>query len=471
MVQKRHCFVFNCIGFQKTINNCYTLNMHRSFKIYNQLFLRMLFIILGAGFAIFIFQNKLIFTSLFAFFIVLLLIFEMHIYVKNVFSIYHRTIGSILKNDFTADYSKHKAYHNHPDLFHLYESLKNKQNEQFSKDIVYRSILNNIESGIIILQKEENDWNIFLMNDYFSRHFNVPKVSKWKYLKNQLPSLCTIIEEQGFQEIKMALEIRVNQQDNQTFALQTSRSEIYNQDYFVVLLDSIQNVIEKKEKEAWINLMKVISHELLNSITPIRSLSQNLQDLVQQESISANDLDDMKNSVSTMLRRSDHLQQFVESYRKLAMLPSPKKEKVSLQQLIENSFQIMSPLLKKEQIEVVNTISFNNWLQIDSQQIEQVLINLFTNCIFALKETAKKEITIAAELKEKRIFIQISDNGSGIEKEIEGKIFLPFFTTRKEGAGIGLTLSKNIVESHGGYLVYRKNEFGQTAFVICLVYS
>ena len=96
---------------------------------------------------------------------------------------------------------------------------------------------------------------------------------------------------------------------------------------------------------------------------------------------------------------------------------------------------------------------------------------LFTNCIFALKETAKKEITIAAELKEKRIFIQISDNGSGIEKEIEGKIFLPFFTTRKEGAGIGLTLSKNIVESHGGYLVYRKNEFGQTAFVICLVYS
>jgi two-component system nitrogen regulation sensor histidine kinase NtrY len=443
--------------------------MYKSFKIYNQLFLRMLFILLGSGFSIFIFQSKLVFTSLFVVFIVLMGIVEMYFYVKNVFSIYDRTIASILRNDFTADYSKHKSYNNHPDLFHLYENLKNKQNDEVSKDIVYRSILNTIESGIIILQKEENDWNIFLMNDYFSKHFQVPKVSKWKYLKNQLPSLCAIIEEQNFQEMKTSLEIRVNQQDNQTFALQTSRSEIYNRDYFIVLLDSIQSVIEKKEKEAWINLMKVISHELLNSITPIRSLSQNLQDLVQQETISADDLDDMKSSVSAMLRRSDHLQQFVESYRKLAMLPSPKKVKISLDKLIENSLQIMNPLFKKEEIEVVNTISFNHYLHIDQQQIEQVLINLFTNCIFALKETSKKQIQISAEAKENRIFIQISDNGNGIDKEIENKIFLPFFTTRKEGAGIGLTLSKNIIESHGGYLAYRKDDDYQTVFVICLV--
>ncbi len=443
--------------------------MHQLFKIYNQIFIRLIIILLGTCFAIFIFQNGLIFSSLFIFFIDAMLIVEMHFFVKNVFSIYDKTISSILQNDFTADYSKHRLYNIYPDLFHLYENLKNKEKERVSKDIVYRSILNNIESGIIILQKKENDWDIFLMNNYFSKHFNVPKVSKWKYLKNQLPSLCAIIEEQNFQEIKTALEIRVNQQDNQTFALQTSRSEIYNQDYFIVLLDSIQNVIEKKEKEAWINLMKVISHELLNSITPIRSLSQNLQDLVQQETISEDDLDDMKNSVAAMLRRSDHLQQFVESYRKLAMLPSPKKEKVSLQQLIENSFQIMNPLFKEEQIDVINTVSFNHWLQIDAQQIEQVLINLFTNCIFALKQISKKEITISAEVKEKRIFIQISDNGKGIEKEIESKIFLPFFTTRKEGAGIGLTLSKNITESHGGYLAYRKDENGKTTFVICLI--
>ncbi|WP_426091289.1 sensor histidine kinase [Flavobacterium sp. DSR3-2] len=384
--------------------------------------------------------------------------------------IYDRTITSILQNDFTSDFSKHKSYHNYSSLFKLYETLKGKENDQVSKDIVYRSILNTIETGIIILQKDGNDWNIFLMNDYFSKHFDVPKVSKWKYLKNHLSALCEIIEQQDFQEIKTSLEIRVNQQDTQTFVMQTSRSEIFNQDYFIVLLDSIQNVIEKKEKEAWVNLMKVISHELLNSITPIRSLSQNLQELVQQETISAEDLDDMKSSVATMLRRSDHLQQFVESYRKLAMLPSPKKEVIELSKLIENSFQIMSPLFKKEQIEVINSITFDRRLHIDPQQMEQVLINLFTNCIYALSNAEKKQIIISAEVKEKRIFIMITDTGKGIEKEIESKIFLPFFTTRKEGAGIGLTLSKSILEAHGGYLAFN-NEEKKTSFVICLVDS
>lgn len=442
--------------------------MHKSLKIYQLLFLRLIIILSGTGISIFFFQKGLVFTAVFCLIIIFLLIVEMYFYVKNAFLLYDRTITSILQNDFTSDFSKHKSYQNYSNLFKLYETLKSKENEQVSKDIVYRSILNNIETGIVILQKDKNDWNIFLMNDFFSKHFDVPKVSKWKYLKSHLPALCEIIEEQNFQEIKTSLEIRVRLQDTQTFVMQTSRSEIYNRDYFIVLLDSIQNVIEKKEKEAWVNLMKVISHELLNSITPIRSLSQNLQDLVQQETISAEDLDDMKSSVTTMLRRSDHLQQFVESYRKLAMLPSPKKEIIELSKWIENSLQIMTPLFKKEGIEVVNTIAFDRRLNIDPQQMEQVLINLLTNCIYTLKETLHKQIIISAEVKEKRVFIMITDNGKGIEKEIESKIFLPFFTTRKEGAGIGLTLSKNIAEAHGGYLVYR-NDDGKTTFVICLV--
>lgn len=442
--------------------------MHKSLKIYQLLFLRLIIILSGTGISIFFFQKGLVFTAVFCLIIIFLLIVEMYFYVKNAFLLYDRTITSILQNDFTSDFSKHKSYQNYSNLFKLYETLKSKENEQVSKDIVYRSILNNIETGIVILQKDKNDWNIFLMNDFFSKHFDVPKVSKWKYLKSHLPALCEIIEEQNFQEIKTSLEIRVRQQDTQTFVMQTSRSEIYNRDYFIVLLDSIQNVIEKKEKEAWVNLMKVISHELLNSITPIRSLSQNLQDLVQQETISAEDLDDMKSSVTTMLRRSDHLQQFVESYRKLAMLPSPKKEIIELSKWIENSLQIMTPLFKKEGIEVENTIAFDRRLNIDPQQMEQVLINLLTNCIYTLKEMLHKQIVISADVKEKRVFIMITDNGKGIEKEIESKIFLPFFTTRKEGAGIGLTLSKNIAEAHGGYLVYR-NEDGKTTFVICLV--
>lgn len=442
--------------------------MFKSSKIYNLLFLRLIFILVGIEIAILFFKKDLIFTTLFSLFIVFLLIRELYFYVKNFVLLYNKTIASILQDDFSSDFSKHRFNKNYDDLFNLYNTLKTKQKEEVSKDIVYRSILNNIETGIFILQKEEDDWNVFLMNDYFSKYFDVPKISKWKYLKNHLPALCTVIEEQDFQEVKTAIEIRVNQENVQTFVMQTSRTEICDLDYFIVLLDSIQNVVEKKEKEAWVNLMKVISHELLNSITPIRSISQNLQELVEQDSISSDDIEDIKNGVGTMLRRSDLLQKFVEGYRKLAMLPSPQKEKIDLLQLIEYCLQIMNPLFKEKEIEVINTIAFNYWLFVDQQQIEQVLINLLTNSIHALENTETRQILIGAEIKENRIFIKITDNGNGIDKEIENKVFLPFFTTRQEGAGIGLTLSKSIIEAHGGYLDF-KNQDGKTTFVICLV--
>lgn len=442
--------------------------MFKTFQTYKLLFLRLIMIVAAIEISIFFFKIDLIFTGIFGLFIVFLLIREMYFYVRNFVLLYDKTIASILQNDFASDFRKHKFNKSYNDLFLLYDTLKSKQNEQISKDIVYRSILNNIETGIVILQKQDTDWDIFLMNEYFSKQFNVAKVSKWKYLKNQLPSLCEVIEEDDFQEVKKSIEISVNEQNKQTFVLQASRTEIFEKDYFIVLLDSIQNVVEKKEKDAWVNLMKVISHELLNSITPIRSICQNLQDLVEQDSLSAEDLEDIKNSVETMLRRSDHLQKFVEGYRKLAMLPSPKKEKTQLTDLIDNCLTIMTPLIKKDGIEVVNAISLKRCINIDSQQIEQVIINLLINSINALKNATNKQILISAEARENRTFIRISDNGNGIENEIEDKIFLPFFTTRTDGAGIGLTLSKNIIEAHGGYISFKMEE-GKTVFEICLL--
>lgn len=442
--------------------------MFKNQKIYHFLFFRLLLILCSVGMSVFFFSKGLKYTGFFIGFLSFLLLAEIYFFLRNAFLLYDRTIASILQNDFSSDFSKHKSYENYKSLFLLYGKLKEKQHEQLSKDIIYSSILNNIETGIIILQKEKEEWNIFLMNDYFSNYFAVPKVSKWQYLRNQLPSLCEVIEEQNFQEMKSSLQIRVNKQDTQTFILQTSATKTFDQEYYIILLDSIQKVVEKKEKEAWINLMKVISHELLNSLTPIRSLSQNLNELVQQESLSAEDLDDIKQSVATMHNRSNHLQEFVESYRKLAMLPSPKKEKTELSELVENCIQIMNPLFKKDKISATNSIGFKRWVMVDKNQMEQVLINLLTNSMFALEDKEIKEITISAEVKEKRVYLIITDTGNGIEPEIEDKIFLPFFTTRKDGAGIGLTLSKNIIEAHGGYLAFENGE-NVTKFTVCLL--
>lgn len=442
--------------------------MFNTQKTHHYLFLRLLVLFCGVVLSFFLYSKNLFYSSFLLSLLSILLLIELYFFLKNSMQFYDRIISLMLNNDFTSDFSKLSTNTNYTAIYQLYEKLKNKENDTFSKDIVYSSILNNIESGILILEKSESDWTIFLMNNYFSKHFLVPKVTKWHYLKTLLPSLCEFIEDQEFKEMKSPIQIQVDKKETQTFVIQTSVTKTLNKEYYVILLDSIQKVVDKKEKEAWINLMKVISHELLNSLTPIRSLSQNLNELIQQDSLSNEDLEDIKQSVITMHNRSNHLQEFVESYRILAMLPTPKKEKTELSKLINDALQIMLPLFKQENISINNTLNQNIWILIDKNQIEQVFINLLTNCMYALENKENKKIQISVERNEQRLYVIITDNGNGIEPEIQDKIFLPFFTTRKKGAGIGLTLSKSIIEAHGGYLSFESEE-NKTQFKVCLL--
>ena len=401
-------------------------------------------------------------------FFAILMLSEMYFYAKNRLLFYDRTLLSMLQNDFTTNFPEENKKDNFKNLYLLYDTLKVQQQELTSKELIYQSILNSIDTAALILEKENEEWNVFLMNDCFSSLFKVPKISHWNYLKNYLPSLCNEIEKIGFTELKSAISIKIEDQDLQTFMLQTSLTKTYDKEYFIILLDSIQRVIEKKEKEAWINLMKIISHELMNSLTPIRALSQNLLQIVDQEKLEEDDFDDIKSSISTIINRSDHLQVFVENYRKLAMLPTPTKKMTPINTLFEDCLRIMNPILKAENIELVNEINSSRSILIDKNQMEQVIINLITNSIYALKDREEKRMFLSSYTEDNRFFIIISDNGKGIDPEIREKVFLPFFTTRKDGAGIGLTLSKNIIEAHGGYLSYQTQN-DKTDFVICLI--
>ena len=440
----------------------------KNWKFYNALFIRVLFVMILFFFCSFLIFKMFYYNAFLVGCFGVLMLFEMYFFVKNRLLFYDRTLISMLQKDFSTNFPEENKKDNFKNLYLLYESLKEQQQDQTSKEIVYKSILNSIDTAALILEKEGEEWNIFLMNDCFSSLFKVPKVSHWKYLKNYLPSLCSEIENVGFSDLKSAISIKIEEQDLQTFVLQTSRAKSYNKEYFIILLDSIQRVIEKKEKEAWINLMKIISHELMNSLTPIRALSQNLLHIVDQEKLEDDDFDDIKSSISTIINRSDHLQVFVENYRKLAMLPTPTKVMTPINSLFDDCLRIMAPILKAENIELINEINSSRSILIDKNQIEQVIINLITNSIYALKEKTEKKIFLSSYTENNRFFIIISDNGKGIDSEIRDKVFLPFFTTRKDGAGIGLTLSKNIIEAHGGYLSYQ-TEDDKTSFVICLI--
>ncbi|WP_281231018.1 sensor histidine kinase [Flavobacterium gelatinilyticum] len=440
----------------------------KNWKFYNALFVRVLFVMILFFFCAFLIYKTLYYNAFLVGFFAVLMFTEMYFYAKNKLQFYDRTLLSILQNDFSTHFPEENKKNNFKSLYTLYETLKIRQQEQTSKELIYRSLLNNIDTAALILEKETEDWTIFLMNDCFSDLFKVPKVSHWKYLKNYLPSLCSEIEKTDFSELKSAISIKIEEQDLQTFMLQTSKTQTYNKEYFIVLLDSIQRVIEKKEKEAWINLMKIISHELMNSLTPIRALSQNLLHIVDQEQLEEDDFEDIKSSISTIINRSDHLQVFVENYRKLAMLPTPAKQMTPINVLFEDCLRIMSPILNAENIKLINEIHSPRSILIDKNQMEQVIINLITNSVYALKEQADKKLYVSSHTENNRFFITISDNGKGIDPEIQDKVFLPFFTTRKDGAGIGLTLSKNIIEAHGGYLSYQTDE-DKTSFVICLI--
>jgi two-component system, NtrC family, nitrogen regulation sensor histidine kinase NtrY len=431
------------------------------------LFLRICLILLSLCLVNYALYQHLMYTLVFFSVISLLAIFELFVFSKRIYSVYDKTIDAILHQDFSSDNTILRTNKKYKKLGQLYEESKLKNHELASKELVYTSLLNNLDSSVLILHKKV-DWEIFLMNDCFSKQFQVPKLTQWSYLRNQISSFCEVIERNDFQDLKTTIDIQLDEVNRQTFVIQCSLTYTYNQAFYIILLDSIQTVIDRKEKDAWVNLMKIIAHELLNSLTPIQSLSQNLNELVKQNELSEEDLQDIRDSVTAIYRRGTHLQQFIESYRKLAALPTPKKERILMSDLIRQALHILEVKLAADRIQVDLVVETESPAFIDKFQMEQLILNVITNSIYALESQKEKQIEIRLSKKENRLFVTFTDNGSGVDQSIESKIFLPFYTTRVNGAGIGLTLSKNIAEAHGGYLIHKTEDL-KTKFVLCLM--
>ena len=205
--------------------------------------------------------------------------------------------------------------------------------------------------------------------------------------------------------------------------------------------------------------MKVISHELLNTLTPVNSLIQNLEYIANQEIIEKEDQQDMKKSLMIINSKSKQLLNFVDDYRQVAELPKPVFKTISLTNIVESALNFLKPEFEKNHITIVNSLE-NQIILADEKMIERCLINLYLNAIYAVSDNVERTITTEIKTQNKRIILTVEDNGVGIQKEIQDKIFLPFFTTRSNGSGIGLTLSKSIIEAHKGYLNYKPLEQG-----------
>ena len=252
----------------------------------------------------------------------------------------------------------------------------------------------------------------------------------------------------------------------------TLRSEVYK----LVSLQNIQNELEEKEMEAWQNLVRVLTHEIMNSVTPISSLANTVDDELKEQlnndqevnQITNEEIEDLHLAVQTIRKRSEGLIKFVQDFRNLTQVGNPNLTTESVQELIDDQLVLLKKDIESNHISITKSIVPEDLkIRIDRHMIEQVLINLIKNATQAFDEQTDRTIEIKAFLDEKeRPIITIKDNGNGIDDEALEKIFIPFFTTKKNGSGIGLSLSRQIMRKHQGTLSVKSKMDEGTEFFL-----
>ncbi len=241
----------------------------------------------------------------------------------------------------------------------------------------------------------------------------------------------------------------------------------------LVSLQDINDQLSEKEMESWLKLIRVLTHEIMNSIAPVTSLSENLKNLyirdgevISPEMVSETTIAKTAKGLEVIEQQGVGLINFVESYRKLTRLPNPELKPVNVKNLIENTVLLNKSLWPDIQISLqINDPDLK--ISADEKLFSQVLINLLKNATESLYDQQNGRIHIQASCnQERKIEICIKDNGPGIPPELLEEIFVPFFTTRESGSGIGLSLSRQIIRLHGGKLTATSQPGKETTFCI-----
>lgn len=245
--------------------------------------------------------------------------------------------------------------------------------------------------------------------------------------------------------------LQVRRQDEYYQLILSSMSFIVlNKPLKVVSMKNIRSVLENKETEAWQKLIRVLTHEIMNSMTPIVSLSELIKNKQSFESNNEEDREEINQAIDTIYRRSSNLVRFVENYRKVTGIPTPVPEIIPVEGLLNSVC-----LLFKDKQEIIKVLPQTSYLQIiaDKSLIEQILINLVKNALDATQDVPHPKIELSAGINtEGKTYLQVSDNGTGIPADVQERIFIPFFTTKPSGSGIGLSISRQIMHIHRGNL-------------------
>lgn len=242
-------------------------------------------------------------------------------------------------------------------------------------------------------------------------------------------------------------------------SLSQNQMKLQNETITILSIKDISNELNDKESESWNKLSHVLTHEIMNTIAPIISLSQTL-------SAYPDNSEKTLRGLHIIQAQSERLLEFTESFRRLSYLPQPERKRFSLTALLQNLQELLSTDFQENQIHFTLTCQ-PEFIDMDGDenQLSQVLLNLLRNSIQALDGRTDGAIEIYA-YRDEHISIDITDNGPGIPDELQEKIFIPFFTTKSEGTGIGLSLCRQIIRNHNGHLSILESRPGKTVFHI-----
>jgi nitrogen fixation/metabolism regulation signal transduction histidine kinase len=333
------------------------------------------------------------------------------------------------------------------DIVQSYRDVKIEKEAQYQ---FLQRLVNHIQIGIIAVQEE----TIILINPVAEKILDIKGVKNWKLFEQLKPMLAVELKEDG----KKLMEVK-SDDGTKILATEISTFMMIDKHYKLITLQDINSEIEQKEIEAWHKLIRILTHEIMNSITPISSLSETMQSMLSDKSGRQKLLEDLQDetigdirfSLKTIQKRSESLLDFVENYRTLTRVPKPSVEPVQVKSFFLSIENLMREEFLRHAITCKVTLGDENQhIRFDPVLIEQVMINLLRNAIHALEDRKGKWIEIKTYNQENHTIVEVSDNGKGIPENELKDIFIPFFSTKKEGSGIGLSLSKQIMSLHHG---------------------
>ena len=348
-----------------------------------------------------------------------------------------------------------------------YKAVKIEREAQYH---LLQRLVTNINIAIIAVQ---NNADISIINPAAERLIGETGAKSWKILEQLRPSFTQLVEGIGDNGRKLA-EWKVAG-ESKMLSIDVSTSLLLDLPHRLIIIQDIDQEIEQKEIEAWHKLIRILTHEIMNSVTPISSLTETTQGMLRdrngmlRKALELNDevIADIEFSLRTIQKRSEGLLEFVETYRTLSKIPKPILEPVEIRSLLASVEQLMrEEMLKNKILMSVKVTTTIEVVPMDRILVEQVLINLVRNSAYALAGRPDPRIVLSAYDAERSVIIEVYDNGCGIPDKVLSHIFIPFFSTRQEGSGIGLSLSKQIMSSHGGNITVKSIPGTETRFFL-----